>query len=268
METETKTNSKKNFKVRVGEFEGPLELLLDLIEKRKLHISSVSLSSVADEFIEHTKSFENFPISDSADFILVASTLLLIKSKSLLPNLDLSTEEQESIEDLENRLATYKRYKDLAAGLSKIFGNFLYFGRERKHVSVVFSPTSEINIFSIREAMNRVLQNAPQRVENLPKIAVRKIVSLEEMISKLSERIGRSLRTSFSDFVKTTADKRNFSQIGKADGSTNSPQEKINIIVSFLAMLELVKRGIVRVSQDNHFDDINMESEYLGTPKY
>ena len=98
----------KDFKVRVGEFEGPLELLLDLIEKRKLHISDVSLSQVADEFIEYTKSIEDFPIADSADFILVASTLLLIKSKSLLPNLELTVEEEENIGELEKRLALYK----------------------------------------------------------------------------------------------------------------------------------------------------------------
>ncbi len=73
-----------DFKVKVGQFEGPLDLLLELIEKRKLHISDVPLSEVADEFIEYIKSFEEFPIADSADFILVASTLLLIKSKSLL----------------------------------------------------------------------------------------------------------------------------------------------------------------------------------------
>ena len=97
-----------DFKVKIGEIEGPLELILDLIEKRKLHISDVSLSQVADEFIEYIKSFEEFPIQDSADFILVASTLLLIKSKSLLPNLSLTPEEQDNIEDLENRLATYK----------------------------------------------------------------------------------------------------------------------------------------------------------------
>src|SRR3989344_4019754 len=99
----------EDFKVKVGQFEGPLELILDLIEKRKLHISDLSLSQIADEFIEHTKSYEDFPISDSADFILIASTLLLIKSKSLLPNLSLTEEEQESIEDLENRLSSNQK---------------------------------------------------------------------------------------------------------------------------------------------------------------
>ncbi len=142
-----------DFKVKVGEFEGPLTLLLDLIERRKLHISNVSLSAVADEFIEYTRSFENFPIGDSADFILIASTLLLIKSKSLLPNLELSEEEKVSIEDLENRLAQYKKHKELAAKLGEMFGNFLYFAKESKQKNVVFSPTYEISLESLKRAM-------------------------------------------------------------------------------------------------------------------
>ena len=238
-----------DFKVRVGQFEGPLDLLLDLIEKRKLHISDLSLSQIADEFIEHIKSFEEFPIADSADFILVASTLLLIKSKSLLPNLPLSEEEQGSIEDLENRLASYKKYKELSVSIGKMFGNFLYFAEERKSVRVIFSPTPDISLQSLKNALSEVLQNMP-KIESLPKVVVDKVISLEEMINKLSERIEKSLKASFKDFAG----------VGKA--------EKINIIVSFLAMLELVKQGLVRVNQEKHFEDIQMESENTRVPFY
>jgi segregation and condensation protein A len=239
-----------DFKVKVGEFEGPLELILDLIEKRKLHISDISLSQVADEFIEHIKSFEELPMETSADFILVASTLLLIKSKSLLPNLSLTEEEQGSIEDLEKRLADYKKYKELAASLGKMFGNFLYFAEEKKKAVVVFSPTPEITLMSIKNALQEAIKNMPQKIEEVPKVMVDKIISLEEMVEKLSERIKISLKTSFKDFAK----------IGKT--------EKVNVIVSFLAMLELVKQGLVRVNQNKHFEDISIESEGVSTPTY
>ena len=238
-----------DFKVRVGDFEGPLELVLELIEKRKMHISDVSLSQVADEFIEYIKSFEEFPMADSADFILVASTLLLIKSKSLLPNLALTEEEQVSIEDLEKRLAVYKKYKELSASIGKMFGNFLYFAKEKKK-SVIFSPTPDISLLSLKNALYQALQNMPEKIEELPKVMVEKIISLDEMISKLSEIIEKSLKTSF----------KNFAEVGKA--------EKINVIVSFLAMLELVKQGLVRVSQDKHFEDISIERENAGVPMY
>ena len=244
------TDFKADFKVRVGQFEGPLDLLLDLIEKRKLHISDLSLSQIADEFIEHIKSFEEFPMSDSADFILVASTLLLIKSKSLLPNLPLTEEEQGSIEDLEKRLADYKRYKELAVGVGKMFGNFLYFAGERKRVDVIFSPTPDITLQSLKNALAQALQNMPAKIEELPKVVVDKIISLEDMVEKLSERIKTSLKTSFSDFAG----------VGKT--------EKINVIVSFLAMLELVKQGLVRANQSKHFEDIQIEGEEAGVPTY
>jgi segregation and condensation protein A len=240
----------EDFKVKVGEVEGPLELILDLIEKRKLHISDVTLSKVADEFIEYIKSFEEFPMSDSADFILVASTLLLIKSKSLLPSLPLSEEEQGSIEDLENRLAAYKKYKELSANLGKMFGHFLYFANETKEARIIFSPTPDITLQSLKNALAETLQNMPQKMEKLPKAMVEKIISLEEMVGKLTERIKNNLKTSFKDFAG----------MGKA--------EKVSVIVSFLAMLELVKQGLVRVNQSKHFEDISMESENISTPIY
>lgn len=248
----------EDFKVKVGEVEGPLELILELIEKRKLHISDLSLSQIADEFIEYIKSFEEFPMSDSADFILVASTLLLIKSKSLLPNLQLTEEEQGSIEDLENRLASYKKYKELAENLGKMFGNFLYFAQEKKQKISIFSPTPDISLLSLKNTLHEVLQNMPTKIEELPKVVVEKIISLEEMIENLSERIKTSLRTSFSDFAG----------MGGSTGSPQAKTEKVNIIVSFLAMLELVKQGVVRVEQNKHFEDISIEGENAGVPSY
>jgi segregation and condensation protein A len=242
------------FKVKAGTFEGPLELLLELIEKRKFHVSDVSLSQVADDFIAHTKSYEDFPMADSADFLLIASTLLLIKSKSLLPNLELSDEEKGSIEDLEKRLELYKKYKDAAILISKIFGKQpLYFAGERRSTHIVFAPTQEITPDNILNAIREVLNNVP-RAEVLQKISVTKTISLEEMIESLRGRIEKSLRMSFRDF--------------SGHGKDLSKGDKVTVIVSFLAMLELVKQGLLRAEQQNHFDEIEIESENVGVPTY
>ena len=80
------------FEVKHGEFKGPLEVLLDLIEQKKLHINDVALSRVTDDFLEYTRGHGGFPIAEGAQFAFVASALLLIKSKSLLPNLSLTRE--------------------------------------------------------------------------------------------------------------------------------------------------------------------------------
>lgn len=264
----------EDFKVRVGEVEGPLELILDMIEKRKLHISDISLSQVADEFIEHVKSFEDFPMADSApsptlvgpgdqknivsdlaDFILVASTLLLIKSKSLLPNLPLTQEEEGSIEDLENRLKSYKKYKELSLSLGQMFGSFLYFPNERKQPAAIFYPTRDISLGSLKGALLEALRNMPQAAAELPKVTVDKTVSLEEMVDRLTQRVKASLKMSFKEF--------------SSSGSQESGrQERVNVIVSFLAMLELVKQGAIRASQEKHFADIEIESEEAGVPAY
>ncbi|MEO8638192.1 MAG: ScpA family protein [Candidatus Taylorbacteria bacterium] len=238
------------FKVKTDVFEGPLDLLLNLIEKRKLLINDISLAKVTDDFIEHVKRHEAFPISDSADFIFIASTLLLVKSKSLLPNLDLTDEEEGSIEDLERRLKIYKEIKDLALHIKEMFGKELIFGRlETKNITPIFTPEATIQKDAVYLAIEDILRNFPMK-EMLPQVKVSQVVSLEKMIEHLTERIKSSLKMSF----------REFSKYGKS--------EKVHVIVSFLAMLELVKQGIISVHQEKKGDDIHMETEEVGTPRY
>jgi segregation and condensation protein A len=115
------------FIVKTQSFEGPLDLLLELIEKKKLFISDISLAQVTDDFIEHIKNMGDIAIGESAHFILVASTLLLIKSKSLLPSLVLTEEEQGDIRNLEARLKIYKRIKEASQNVAKMFGDEVIF---------------------------------------------------------------------------------------------------------------------------------------------
>src|SRR3989344_4683582 len=110
-----------SFTIKQQHFEGPLDVLLDLIEKRKFFINDISLAKVADDYLAYIKALEKFPLADSANFVLVASTLVLIKSKSLLPNLELTTEEQGDIADLERRLVLYRRMKELSLGVKERF---------------------------------------------------------------------------------------------------------------------------------------------------
>ncbi|HWP61085.1 MAG TPA: segregation/condensation protein A, partial [Candidatus Paceibacterota bacterium] len=95
------------FAIKGEAFEGPLEALLDLIESRKLSISEISLAEVCDAYLAHIEQLPQLPLGETAQFILVASTLLLIKSRSLLPSLELTADERESVEELERRLACY-----------------------------------------------------------------------------------------------------------------------------------------------------------------
>ena len=241
----------QGFKIKTEVFEGPLDLLLNLIEKRKLFINDIALAKVTDDFIAYVKNFENFPIADSANFILIASTLLLIKSKSLLPTLDLTEEEQASVEELEARLKIYARMKELSVHVRERFGKRILFAKENNKIEVkVFSPHAKMTLPNLVGAIMDVIKNFPKK-EILPKAIVRKVVSLEEMIGRLTERITSSLRMSFREFANV------------------NKEEKVSVIISFLAMLELVKQGVINVVQEQKFDDIKMETTaQAGVPKY
>ena len=123
-------------------FEGPLDLLLELVTKRRLFVNDVSLAEVTDDFIKYLDEHEEFPLGESAEFIVIASTLMLIKSRSLLPQIALTDEEEESIQDLESRLALYARVKELASNLKSIFGKQIIFEKTPgKNPMIVFTPT-------------------------------------------------------------------------------------------------------------------------------
>src|ERR1700722_5936780 len=105
------------FSVATQTFEGPLEALLNLIEARKLSISEVSLSEVCDAYLAYVEKLPEMPLGETAQFILVASSLLLIKSRTLLPPLELSAEERE------RRLARYAIVRKAAKLLRKEWGS-------------------------------------------------------------------------------------------------------------------------------------------------
>lgn len=240
----------QNFLVKVESFQGPLELLLSLIEKRKLLINNISLAKITDDYIEYLKKSEHKTIKENSHFILIASTLLLIKSKSLLPTLELTEEEENNIEDLEKRLKIYQRIKNAEKNILDLFLQAPSFFRENNlSTKPVFAPTPKTNLDSIKISILSVLNSFPKK-EILPKKIVQKIISLEEMIGNLTKKIQQNLNLSF----------REFSNYGK--------EEKVNIVISFLAMLELVKEGIIEAQQSSQFEDIEMQTKIFETPNY
>ncbi len=236
-----------SFVIKHEQFEGPLDLLLTLIEKRKLFVNDISLSKVTDDYVEYLQK-NSFTMGDAASFILIASTLLLIKSKSLLPALTLTEDEEKDISDLQTRLSLYEIYRTASLKIKEIFGKRILFARNRpKVIDPVFSPDQSMSLKNLHAAAHSVVHALPKK-EKLPEVKVKKTMSLEDMIDNLSTRIQSSLRMSFKDFSKT--------------------KEKVEVIVGFLALLELVKNGAVQAEQNEHFSDIHMESNNIGIPRY
>lgn len=235
--------------VKAPSFEGPLDLLLSLIESRKLFINEISLAEVANDFINYIKSINDEGekrINNVSYFVLVAATLVLIKSKSLLPNINLTEEEEEKIDDLEKRLKLYQIIKEASVDIKESFGlNIIFTPVERIWDDPVFSPGENVNLSSIISSVNDVLKNLPEIPVKTPEIEIKKVINIEEVINSLTDRIQSAINLSFREFSKSH-------NIG------NREEAKVNTIVSFLAMLELVREGIIDVIQNNTFEDINI----------
>lgn len=238
-----------SYSIKTDTFEGPLELLIELVEKRKLLINDISLATVTDEYMTRVSEMQELSLPNTAQFINLAATLLLIKSKSLLPVLDLTEEEEVSIEDLEERLKRYQVYRDAAQVVQSQFGKrSMYAPEYTPPRQALFLPDKFCSISLLAEAMQNALANLPKQTLR-PKAHVRPTISLEDMMAKLRQRIESQMQISFSQLRAT------------------EPEHK-NVIVSFLAILELFKQGDVIISQSTRFSDIELELRQASTPKY
>lgn len=231
------------FQIKMASFEGPFGLLLSLVEKRKLFINDVSLAQVTEDYLSYLNKLGGLPPAEISSFVLVAATLLLIKSKSLLPNLDLTSEEEGDIKNLEERLRLYELFTKLSGNIKNDFGKRIIFAPlERKNISVVFLPDDQITQNSMMTFARNVLGAMPKKIF-LPEVEVKQVISIEEMIDKLTERIKQSLKMNFNDL----------------HGKPRTREEKVVVIVGFLAMLELVRQGLMEATQQENFQDIIIE---------
>jgi len=231
------------YTVKTAQFEGPFSLLLSLVEDRKLFINDLSLSQVTEDYLNYVKNLNDKNPNQISSFIVVAATLILIKSKSLLPNLTLATEEESDISSLEDRLKLYELYSRLALNIKNNFGKQIIFAPlERKNNILVFLPDARITAESMMTFVNGVINKIPKKVV-LSEVEVKKVISIEEMIDKLTEKIQNSVSINFKDF----------------SGKPMTKEERVVVIVGFLAMLELVRTGILHVIQENNFEDIIIE---------
>ena len=108
-----------SYTVKTSAFEGPLELLLNLVEGKKLFINEISLASVTDDYLAFARSLPKNDLTELTSFLAIAATLILIKSRSLLPGFLVTKEEEQDIQDLESRLALYSMIREISVSLSE-----------------------------------------------------------------------------------------------------------------------------------------------------
>jgi len=238
------------YQVNLEKFSGPLDLLFSLIEEKKMAINEISLAQATDQFLEYFKKLQestlNKPESISstdyqrilADFLVIASRLILIKSRSLLPNLVLSQEEEGDIKELEERLKAYQQIKIWGRELGKwAKGRPLYLSRESYfNLPVVFYPPKNIYPDNLAKIYKEFLKTLPQ-IEKLEEQNLKRVVTLDQKIQELKTRINTAIEASFADI-------------------SSGVKNKIDIILSFLAILMLFRSRILELSQDKLFGEI------------
>lgn len=245
------------YEVKLQQFSGPLGKLLELIEEKQLEITSINLAEVTGDFLNYVKTLssaqstggEKSTPSLIADFLVVAARLVLIKSKVLLPMLELSKEEEEDIKDLEGRLRIYREFKAASEHIKKLWDKnspayarplFLNLG-ERS----IFYPPENLKLGDLANAVNnlaavlKVLLPEEQTVK-------RAVVTIEQKIEELLNRLKAAGQHSF----------RNMSE----------QKTRNEVIVLFLAILHLLKDRLINVEQGNQFSDIVISSEGRSLP--
>lgn len=224
--------------VKVKEFSGPLDLLLQLIEQQKMDITQISIATVTEQFLSHIKALTSIDPTTLADYLSVAAKLLVIKSKAILPTLELDPEEEEIAQDLEAKLLLYKQFKEAAKYLKTLDNRRRQsFLRETSFEERInFYPDPDVSPDRLRESILRVL-NSLEEISNLPEATVRKAISIQEKIDSLQTELSERIETKLSDLITKAKD-------------------KTEVIVTFLALLELIKQRILTVEQEQIFSEI------------
>jgi len=227
------------YDIKIEKFEGPLDLLLKLIEREELDITQVTLVKVTDQYIEHLKRLPEIPAEELADFLVVAARLLYLKSKMLLPLLQWDQEEEEG--DLERRLRMYKEYVEAAKKVQAMLSEKRYtFVREKPPVSALgFAPPKDFTAEKMAELFRDVLRRLVPVVKT-PEGVIEKTVSIHEKIQRIHDLIKKHSKLSFHHVLRDAA-------------------TRAEIIVSFLALLEMVKQRHVTVKQGDRFGEIHLE---------
>lgn len=226
------------YEIKTEKFSGPLDLLLQLVDNEKLEITEISIAQVTDQYIARLEKMPEKDPAELADFLVLAARLLLLKSRALLPTL----EKEEEVDDLAKQLKLYKEFVDASKIIQKMInkGNFT-FSRDRALVlpEVEFSPPEKLGLADFKNAFLAVLG----RLEPLLKLTrqlIEKTISLQEKILSIKELLKKNRQVAFGALMRTA-------------------RSKAEVIINFLALLELVKQAQIAIKQRGIFDEIIVE---------
>lgn len=231
------------YQIQLPVFEGPLDLLLHLVEREELDITTIALAQVTDQYLAYLAELERRRVGELAEFLVVAAKLLLIKSRALLPRPPaLSPEEEDVGEDLVRQLQAYKRFKEIAKLLHKRERDGLH-----SYVRVAPVPRLEPQIDTGNVSLNDLLIYVQEALDALPAPPVGEVVTpvtvtVSEQITRIEGQLVHRRQVRFREFLSQAT-------------------SRVEIIVTLWAVLELVKQKRARVRQEDLFGEIFIEQE-------
>lgn len=236
------------YAIKIDNFEGPLDLLCHLIDKNKMDIYDIKINEIADQYIEYLNQMEEINLDIASEFIMMASTLIYLKSKSLLPKQE-EAEEELTEEELIQRIIEYKKYKEIIKKLkvnyeenSKIFlGNQEQIELPKKRIEKEYDKDLIPNLYKTLLEKNEEKIN--KNAENIEKIA---ITDNYTVTSKVKEMFKALIKNNKFVFNKLFSLKEH---------------NKQEVVTAFSGLLEMSKRDKVNTKQEDLFEDIIVEKK-------
>lgn len=243
---------------KLNAFEGPLDLLLHLIEKNKVDIYDIPISMITDQYLEYLAEMDKHDAEVTSEFLVMAATLLDIKARMLLPKeVDAEGNEEDPRAELVQKLIEYKMYKYMSVELKDkaiTASKALYKDATIPEEVAKYEPPIDLDVFVGNitiERLKAVFDDVVKRSSELVNVEAmrygriqRESISIPDKITQLREYIGTHKQFSFREFIE-------------------QQQTRMNIIVSFLAILELMKTGEIWAEQNGNDNDIILYTEHL-----
>ncbi len=238
----------KKYSIKIDNFEGPLDLLCYLIDKNKMNIYDVNLTEITNQYIEYLNAMEELNLEIASEFLVMASTLLYLKSKNLLPKQD---EEKEEIteEELIRRIIEYKKFKEISGKLKENY--LIYSNRFYKTQEIIKLPKQKLekdydiniipNIYHDLIERNRVKVN--QNAKNIEKIAIIEKYTVAEKVKEMYKILSKQKRFVFNKIF------------------TINKHEKQEVVTAFNGLLDMSRRNKVSTSQEEIFGDILVQEK-------
>ena len=236
----------KKYAIKIDNFEGPLDLLCHLIDKNKMNIYDIQISKITDQYIEYLKEQEKLNLEIASEFLVMASTLLYLKSKNLLPKQE-EEEEELTEEELIRRIIEYKKFKEISKVFKEnyeIYANRIFKGQEeialpKRKLEKDYDNAIIPNIYQKLVERNSVKIN--QNAKNIEKIALVENYTVASKVKEMFKVLIKQKRFVFNKLYSI---------------STHNKQE---VVTAFSGLLELSRRNKVETKQEELFGDITVE---------